>query len=150
MFRAKHREASGTTDATLALRAWGRLIRVAQKVGRSGTERLREQGLTPVQFDVLRRVAARPDQTQQDLAEGLDVTRGNVSQLLSRLEADGLIVRVPSGGSNLLRLTSAGRATVERLLPEHDRFVAERFSALTTDELRQLLTLLEKLDHDER
>ncbi|WP_158679997.1 MULTISPECIES: MarR family winged helix-turn-helix transcriptional regulator [Deinococcus] len=149
MFSPKHKgEDERGQEHALALLAWSRLVRVAQKVSRLGAERLRERGLTPVQFDVLRRIASRPDQPQQDLVERLDVTRGNVSQLLSKLEADGLILRVPQGGANLLRLTDRGQEMVALLLPDHDRFIRERFAALSTEEVQHLLFLLEKLDRD--
>lgn len=147
MFSTKHRgEKIEQAEQMKALQVWGQLNRISQKIARAGTERLRPHGLTPAQFGMLRRIAKKPDQTQQDLVEQAGVTRGNVSQLLAKLEGDGLIARVPHANSNLLRLTPTGRRRLERLLPEHDAFIAEQFAGLSTDEYDQLLNLLNKVE----
>lgn len=147
MFSAKHGEEKvERVEQTKALRVWGQLNRISQKIARAGTERLRPHGLTPAQFGMLRRIAQKPDQTQQDLVEQAGVTRGNVSQLLAKLEGDGLVVRVPHANSNLLRLTPTGRQRLEQLLPDHDAFITEQFAGLSVDEHDQLLNLLGRVE----
>jgi DNA-binding MarR family transcriptional regulator len=94
----------------------------------------------------LRRVRTGRDLTQQVLVDQLGVTRGNVSQLLSKLEAEGLVLRSPQGSAKVLRLTESGEAMVAELLPEHDHFIAECFSALSEAEQQQLVTLLSRLE----
>ena len=65
--------------------AWLRLLRVVQKVGRTLTDDLKRWDLNLAQFDVLARVGGAEGLTQQDLAEALLVTKGNVCQMLDRL-----------------------------------------------------------------
>lgn len=125
---------------------WLRLLRVGQKVDRDLVRQLRRWGLNLAQFDVLARVGAAAGITQQELADSLLVTKGNVAQLLGRMEGRGLIERRPEGRTNRLYLTEEGRRLFAEAVPAHEALVDERFSALSPEEQRQLLALLGKLD----
>lgn len=107
---------------------------------------MRSQGMTMAQFDVLSRVGADPGITQQELANSLLVTKGNVCQLLDRMERGGLIERRQEGRANRLFLTSRGEAIFDRIVPAHEDLIASNFAALTAEEQRVLLELLRKLD----
>ena len=125
---------------------WLRLIRVYHKVDRASAERLREWGLSVAQFDVLAHVGANAGITQQNLADSLLVTKGNVAQLLSRMEGRGLVERRPEGRTNRLFLTGEGRRLFDEAVPAHEALIAERLSVLSPEEQRRLLELLRKLD----
>src|SRR3712207_8018674 len=56
------------------------------------------------QFDVLAHVGAAEGITQQQLADSLLVTKGNIAQLLDRMQKRGLIERRPQGRINRLFL----------------------------------------------
>src|SRR4051812_21975307 len=75
--------------------AWMRLARVYGKVQQRSARHLRPFGLTVAQFDVLAQVGAAAGLSQQELAERLLVTKGNVCGLLDRLERAGLVTRQP-------------------------------------------------------
>lgn len=122
------------------------MLRVGQKVDRDLTAQLRRWDLNLAQFDVLAHVGANGGVTQQALADSLLVTKGNVAQLLSRMEGRGLIERRPEGRTNRLFLTGEGRRLFEEAVPAHEALIAERLSVLLPDEQRQLLELLRKLD----
>ena len=126
--------------------AWLRLLRVEQKVSRTLTEDLRRWDLNLAQFDVLARVGGTEGTTQQELAEALLVTKGNVCQMLDRLQKRGLLVRRPDGRANRLFLTDEGRRLFEEVVPVHEALVAEQFSSLSTSERSQLMRLLGSLD----
>ena len=130
-----------------AVPVWLRLARVFQKVDRASVEHLRQWGLSVAQFDVLAKVGAAEGLTQQELADSLLVTKGNVCQLLDRMERGGLIVRRQEGRANRLFLTPEGRRLFERVVPAQEAMIEKCLSPLTPDEQRQLLTLLRKLDH---
>ena len=89
--------------------AWLRLAHVFQKIDRGSTEHLRKWDLSVAQFDVIAHVGSAEGLVQQQLADRLLVTKGNVSQLLDRLEQRGLICRCPEGRTQRLSLTPAGR-----------------------------------------
>ena len=130
-----------------AVLAWLRLARVYHKVDQASAVHLRSWHLSVAQFDVLAQIGAAPGLTQQELATALLVTKGNICQLLDRLERLGLVRRQQEGRANRLYLTEAGRALHDQVVPAQEALVAERLAALTPDEQAALLGLLRKLDH---
>lgn len=131
----------------MGLLAWLRLARVFQKVDRVATESLRWRQLSPAQVDVLARVGSSEGISQQELADALMVTKGNVCQLLHKMEGSGLLERRPDGRVNRLFLTDQGRRVYEEVVPMHDAMLAEQFNTLSQSEQRALLRLLRQLDH---
>jgi DNA-binding MarR family transcriptional regulator len=129
------------------LLAWMRLARVFQKVDRAATESLRYRALSPAQVDVLAKVGSSEGISQQELANALLVTKGNVCQLLDKMEGTGLLERRPDGRVNRLFLTEQGRRIHDEIVPQHDEMLAERFSSLSSRDQRELLRLLRRLDH---
>lgn len=126
--------------------AWLRLLRVGQKIGRVLTEDLKRWDLNMAQFDTLARVGSSEGITQQELAESLLVTKGNVCQMLDRLERRDLIYRRPEGRANRLFLTKEGRSLFKEVVPPHEELVAAQFSELSPEEQRDLMRLLGKLE----
>lgn len=126
--------------------AWLKLAYLVNWTKRTGAERLRPWNLSPAQFDVIAQVGANKELVQQDLAERLLSTQGNVSQLLSGMEKRGLIRRRVAGRSNRLSLTPQGKALFYELVPYQEAWHAERFGALNPEEQSELLRLLEKLE----
>ena len=129
-----------------AVLAWLRLARIGQKIDRAGAAHLRRFGLSAAQFDVLAQVGAAEGSTQQELAQKLLVTKGNVTQLLDRMEDAGLLVRCPEGRIKRVRLTEAGWALRRKVVPAHERYIAREMAVLSAEEQRQLLGLLRTLD----
>ena len=125
---------------------WLRLMRVYQKVDRASSEHLKGWGLSVAQFDVLAHVGTSEGMTQQELADSLLVTKGNVCQLMDKLEDRGLISRLHEGRANRLYLTEAGRRLFEQVVPAHEAVIAERFSVLSEGEQARLYELLRKFD----
>ncbi|MEM1115870.1 MAG: MarR family transcriptional regulator [Bacteroidota bacterium] len=134
------------TRRSLSVRTWLRLVRVAQKMGRAAEGPLTDLDLTAGQFAVLAAAGAAEGALQDDLADRLATTKGNVSQLLSKLEAKGYVRRVPDGRTKAVHLTPDGRALLEREMPAHDAFIEERLSALSAADLDHLHDLLARLD----
>ena len=110
---------------------------------------LRDRGLSVAQFDVIAQVGVCEGLTQKELADRLVVTQGNVTQLLQKLERQGLVERPPSGRCNRLRLTEAGRRIRRAVVPVHESAIARLFSGLTDEELETLSRLLRKVTHGE-
>ncbi|HSL00060.1 MAG TPA: MarR family transcriptional regulator [Rubrobacteraceae bacterium] len=136
----------GRETRRLAVLGWLRLMRVYQKVDRATAEHLRRWGLSVAQFGVLARVGASEGMTQQQVADSLLVTKGNVCQVLDRMEGRGWISRRPEGRTNRLFLTSGGRRVFDEVLPSQEALISERFSALSKGEQEQLRALLQMLD----
>jgi len=126
--------------------AWLRLLRVSQKVERDLARQLKLWGLNNAQFDVLAHVGAAEGITQQELADSLLVTKGNVAQLLGRMERRGLIERRSQGRTNRLFLTDEGRRTFTEVVPAHEALIDDRLSVLLEEDQKQLFELLRRLD----
>ncbi len=128
------------------LLAWLRLARIFQKVERNSGEHLRGWDLNVAQFDVLAHVGASEGMTQQELADSLLVTKGNVCQLLDRMEGRGWISRRQQGRANRLFLTDVGRRLFDEVVPAHEALITGRFSVLSEGEQERLHAMLRKLD----
>jgi DNA-binding MarR family transcriptional regulator len=131
---------------TPGLLAWMRLARVFQKVDRAASESLRCRQLSPAQVDVLAKVGSSEGISQQELANALLVTKGNVCQLLDKMEGAGLLERRPDGRVNRLFLTDQGRRVHDEVVPRHDAMLAAYFDAIEPVEQRQLLRILRQVD----
>jgi len=79
------------------------------------------------------------------LAEKLLVTKGNIAQILAKMEKAGWIKREKEWRTNYLSLTEKGKKLLEAALPEQERFQAAQFSPLTAEEKKRMLTHLRKL-----
>ncbi len=129
-----------------SISAWLSLTRVGTKVERALADRLRGWGLNNAQFAVLARVGSAEGITQQELAYTLLVTKGNVAQLLHRMEERGLIERRAEGRTNRSFLTDEGRRLFGEVVPAYEASIGELFRSLSSGEQEQLLRLLRKLD----
>ncbi|HEY7835283.1 MAG TPA: MarR family transcriptional regulator [Ktedonobacterales bacterium] len=131
---------------TPAVAVWLRLARVFQQVNRASNEQLRQWNLSLAQFDIIARVGAAAGMTQQELADSLLVTKGNICQMLDRMERGGLIERRQEGRANRLYLTPSGQRLFAEVVPAHEAMLAEQFATLSADEQRTLLALLRRVD----
>lgn len=130
-----------------AVLAWLRLARVYHKIDRRTSGTMREHDLSVSRFDVLNHAGAAEGRSQQQLADALLVTKGNVCQLVDAMEADGLLERHRRNRTKRIHLTDRGRELRIRLVRAQEAAIAMDFSALSEDETATLLRLLRKLDH---
>lgn len=130
-----------------AVLAWLRLARVYHKIDRRTAETMRKHDLSVSRFDVLNHAGAKEGRSQQELADALLVTKGNVCQLLDAMEADGLVERRRQHRTKRIYLTDKGRQLRSDLVRIQEEAVVTDFSALSPDETRTLLQLLRKVDH---
>jgi len=82
------------------------------------------------------------------LADRLSCVKSNITQLVDRLEADGLVSRAADPRDRRTRLavlTTAGRKACEEGLKMRDRTERELFGSLSAREARQLAALVEKV-----
>jgi MarR family 2-MHQ and catechol resistance regulon transcriptional repressor len=130
----------------VAVLAWLRLMRVYHKIDHRTADLLKEWKLSVSRFDVLNHAGNGEGKTQQELADALMVTKGNICQVLDGMEAEGLLYRRRSGRTNHIYLTDEGRHLRSTLVPTQEAEIGKAFSALTDDEQQALLGLLRKLD----
>ena len=83
-----------------------------------------------------------------ELAEKVGVTRATISNMLQRMERDGLVDIRPAeqdGRGKIVKLTQTGCDFMEEILPPHYLRVSKLMEKLTEDEQKKLIMLLEKL-----
>ena len=88
------------------------------------------------------------EMSQQELGMHFDLKPGSLSEILSKLELNGLIERSrnPKDRRQLtIRLTETGRENARIDQAARIRFREQAFSALTHDEREQLAEMLEKI-----
>ena len=127
------------------LRLWFRFIRLHRRVSAAIAAEMKPLGLSIPQFDLLSTLTEAGGVTQQELAQRLYVTKGNVSGLVDRLVEAGLVERRRSPGdrrSHALHLTSDGRALAERAMALQERYVRETLGSLPASDLVALERLV--------
>ena len=136
------------------LRMWIRLFGVA----RAGESHLREflrvnYDTTLPRFDVMAALhRSREPVTMSELSRMLLVSNGNATAVVDRLEADGLVRRVPSQTDRRtvhVALTAEGRSRFEHLAAEHEREVDKLYGDLTADDLDTLNSILKRMRKEE-
>ena len=132
-------------ETKLGYLIWFRLARVYNQNLKSTNIHLKEWDLTTAQFDVLSHIANEHPIMQQELADKLFVTKGNITQLLNKLESLGYIRREREWKTNFLYLTPEGKELFDEVLPAHLEYQADQYKQLTKDEKKQLLQLLKKI-----
>jgi len=129
---------------SLAAAVWTRVVRVYQQVDKRSEQSFQGLGLNTAWFDVLARVRAREGLSQNELAQALLVTKGNISQLVSKLCTEGLVERRAEGRSQRLHLTPRGRALADQAVPRQEALLEQSLAVLAPSEQRQLSQLLRK------
>ncbi len=89
--------------------------------------------------------------TQRDLTERLGIQPGSASEILSKLEGSGWIVRTQNESDRRttdISLTDSGREIAEEALKQRRKRHEEMFSCLSGEEKQELLSLLDKVRCD--
>lgn len=89
--------------------------------------------------------------TQRDLLENTSTSSASLSEVVGKLEAQGLVERERSEHDKrqlVVKLTEEGLARAEQVIDGKRRFEADAFSCLTVEEREALLDILDRVrDH---
>lgn len=133
--------ASPANETADPLRVWFRFIRLHRRALNTVATELKVLGLSVPQFDLLSTLTEREGLSQQELAERLYVTKGNVSGLVDRLVEAGLVERRAIPGdrrSNALHLTPKGRDLAEKGIAVQRAYVQGTLGAMPPQDLADL------------
>ena len=149
------REAALAKADKLQLRLWLRLLTCTHLIERRIRAQLRVDFETTLpRFDVLSQLhSANNALTMGELSTRLMVTSGNVTGLISSMEKDGLVTRVPHAmdrRSTIIRMTRQGEGLFAAMIPVHRGWIDALMSGLSRADMRQLLELLAKLKRSVR
>lgn len=126
------------------LRLWLRMLSTTKLISQEIRRRLRaEFGATLPQFDLMSQLYREPDGLRLgELSKRTMVTNGNVTGLVERLEADGLVIRETPGDDRrvtVARLTKKGRATFARMADVHESWLRDMMADVEPEILGELL-----------
>ncbi|WP_311030801.1 MarR family winged helix-turn-helix transcriptional regulator [Mesorhizobium koreense] len=129
------------------LRLWIRLLRASRSIEAELRERLKtEFGSTLPRFDVLAALYREPDgMAMSGLSRFLLVSNGNVTGIVERLVADGLVARSKRDGdrrASIVRLTELGTETFARMAAAHEGWVDALLGGVGREEARHLAEML--------
>ena len=101
-------------------------------------------------FDVLANLELTPNHvvSTKELAELLIASKGNITRLLDRMEADGLIQRMPNNNDRRISdiyLTERGLSSFKEMAVSHEKWVDGIFNVLSNKETKDLISLLSKI-----
>ena len=133
----------------LEVGTWIQLVRAFTRMERRLEQVLERHGLSIPQFDILATLGFEHGITQQELAERLLVTKGNVCGMIDRLEANGWVERRADPNDrrvNRLFLTRRGKVRLSRTMPDEHALVKNIMGVLKPVELQTLYQLLQRLD----
>jgi len=140
-------EKYASDTGTRELRAWLRLLSCANFVLHHLRRNLKDAfSVTLPRFDLLAQVARPPrGTTLGELSRRLLVTKGNVTDIVLRLEKEKLIERRRDEADGRIRhvyLTEAGEAKLGEMLIAHNRWLKELTRHMSAEELDTLIDAL--------
>jgi MarR family 2-MHQ and catechol resistance regulon transcriptional repressor len=131
-----------------ALDAYVKLLRAGRAVLARVEPRLAASGLTTTQFGVLEALLHKGALSQRELGRKVLTSPGNMTDLVDKLEARGLVQRTRQKHDRRavqVDLTASGRTLIEPLFARHATDIAVAMGGLDGEEMAQLSMLLRKL-----
>ncbi len=127
-------------------------MRLDARIRLAITARLKTVGLSVAQCDVLTTLTEREGMSQQELAQRLYVTKGNISGLIDRLEAAKFVERrsiASDRRSHAIYLTPEGRAAALAGIKAQRVFVSDSLGQMDPQHLadfeRMILQLRDRV-----
>ena len=146
---AETKVAERPDDHKTELRLWLRLLTCTTLIENEVRRRLRDQfGITLPRFDLLAQLDRAPNgMTLGELSQRMMVTNGNITGLVDRLAAQGLIRRRPSPTDRrvqIVSLTAEGQRSFRAMARVNAKWVGEIFEGLSAADIDALMPLLAK------
>ena len=129
------------------LRLWLRLLRVSRAIEVELRRRLQAQFATTLpKFDVMAALVRHTaGMTMTELSRHLMVSNGNVTGIIDRLVAEGMVVRLAHAGdrrATFVRLTPKGAQQFAVMAKAHEGWVGEILGGYSSGEAESLFALL--------
>ena len=133
------------------MRAWARIVRTKQRLQDAVERDLKHEGLPPLEwYDVLLELSRAPEGrlALKDIEREMLLAQYNLSRLIDRLEAKGLVRRLEFPGDRrrqLIEITAEGRTLRERMWPVYAASLQRHVGARITEaEAEAIFNLLGK------
>lgn len=126
--------------------AWFRYTRFYNQNMKYTNQHLSKWGMKTGQFDVISHIKPNERVTQSELASRLVVTESNITQIIKKLEDNGLIQREREWKNKYISLTQEGTKLRNEVVSEQEYFQAQQFDRLSEEDLNQLINILKKIE----
>lgn len=142
--------ASFDADERLSLRLWLQLMKCTKEIEADAARHLRrDHNQSLARFDVLSQLYRFDGWVAiGEVASRLMTSSGNITALLDRMAAEGLVERRPSPTdrrSFQIRMTRLGRKTFDRLTADHAAWVDTALADVSDADKRRLIDLLTRV-----
>jgi DNA-binding MarR family transcriptional regulator len=136
-------------DHKAELRLWLRLLTCTTLIENEVRRRLRDNfGITLPRFDLLAQLDRTPNgMTLGELSQRMMVSNGNITGLVDRLVAQGLILRRPAPNDRrvqIVSLTAEGRRFFRAMARENADWIGQIFADLSSSDMASLMASLAK------
>lgn len=147
--------ASDLQLARQRLRLWFRMLKAVRYVENDLRERLRQGfDMTLPRFDVLAVLLAAPDGLRMtELSQQLMVSNGNVTGIVDRLVADGLVERETMQNDRrafLIRISVRGEQLMQEITARHLEWIDELFADVTEADAARGISIMLDIRHKAR
>jgi MarR family transcriptional regulator, organic hydroperoxide resistance regulator len=125
------------------------LVRIFGRMTAAGGQLARRHGLSLPHLEVLLCLNHGEGISQQNLAERLLLTKGNICVMVQKMEGTGLLERRSDPDDHRfhrLYMTPAGKEKLREILPEHMAMTGRALRGLTLAEQKTLHELLCRVD----
>ncbi|MDD3147492.1 MAG: MarR family transcriptional regulator [Candidatus Riflebacteria bacterium] len=138
----------GTKEEISALDCFIKLLRAADSVNNATMSQIQANGLTESQFGILEALLHLGSLNQNQLAQKILKSGGNITLVIDNLLKHGLInkeKRKDDRRCYWISLSDKGADLINKLLPIHVKLITERLAVLSPEEQIQLSFLCKKL-----
>ncbi len=144
---------SGANEKTIAaVAAYNTLLETSSSLLHHLNNILAGQGLTQARFRTLfvaYTTGGEKGISPCELADIIKVERATITSLIDGLERDGLVRREPAPNdrrSIKVHLTQKGKGLIKTFTPKRMRYMMDLMGALSTQECKALVKMLEKME----
>jgi DNA-binding MarR family transcriptional regulator len=135
------------------LRLWIRLLRASRFIEGVTRERFKvEFNMTLPRFDVMAALYRQPEgMLMSEIARFLIVSNGNVTGIVDRLVAEGLVARSQRNGdrrTSFITLTRRGRSAFAAMASAHEHWIDELLGGVSARDAEQLSAKLKAFRSD--
>jgi len=150
---APHKDDGPATERKARLRLWIRLLRASRFIEGVTRERFKAQfNMTLPRFDVMAALYRQPDgMLMSEIARFLIVSNGNVTGIVDRLVAEGLVARSQRDGdrrTSFITLTRRGQTLFATMAAAHERWIDELLGGVSPRDAEQLSAKLKSFGSD--
>jgi DNA-binding MarR family transcriptional regulator len=150
---APHKANGATIERKARLRLWIRLLRASRFIEGVTRERFKEQfNMTLPRFDVMAALYRQPEgMLMSEIARFLIVSNGNVTGIVDRLVAEGLVARSQRNGdrrTSFITLTRRGRSAFAGMANAHEHWIDELLGGVSARDAEQLSAKLKSFRSD--